>query len=104
MTDTDTQTVEWHRVKEHTERAASMHFDGCHKIYLAMDEGQTREYQDLGYEIVAPSFDQLDQWYDQSCALRFVTATTSTCDGTEFESLIPQFFGQEEDTDEPGDE
>lgn len=53
-------------------------WDGCHKIYLAMDEEQAEEFRE-GYDIVVESADgdlveTVAEWFESSCCLRFVNA------------------------------
>ena len=79
-------------------------WDGCHKIYLAMDEGQAAWFR-AEYEHIAegPADDILATvvgWWDESCALRFVSACTTAGDNVvEFTSVIPQCDADEDEDD-----
>jgi hypothetical protein len=64
----------WAAVAEAIPQAKSMHWDGCHKIYLAMDDAQTAEF-----------------------VMAVWTVEGNPNDG--FKSLIPQFFFHEEGDD-----
>ena len=76
-------------------------FDGCHKIYIAQDEAQVALFEDYGYEHVVrgtPSelMANLDDWYESSCGLRFISAVATNPDGPdEFTSVIRQFEDEE---------
>lgn len=87
----------WAVVKQTLHNAKAMHYDGCHKIYLSMDDGQVAEMVSYGYDVIEPDFDTLKEWYDDSCPLKLVDAVythpTNPNDG--FVQLIPQ--GAEDD-------
>lgn len=77
-------------------------WDGCHKMYLAMDEEEAEWFRE-NYEFVVEDTAEvmlttLIDWWDQSCSLRFVSAVRYNPDDPNagFTSLISQF----EDTDE----
>lgn len=73
-------------------RAQGMCWDECHKIYILMDLVQVDQLQGYGYEIVAPDFDVLANWYAESCWLKFVQAI-DTVEGDAnkgFTDLVPQ--------------
>jgi hypothetical protein len=80
-------------------------FDGCHKIYILLDDEQVRQSEDWGYNedgcsivyLKTSTIDkmvlQLISWYDESCGLRFIDAVR-TVDGNPndgYSALIPQF-------------
>jgi alkanesulfonate monooxygenase SsuD/methylene tetrahydromethanopterin reductase-like flavin-dependent oxidoreductase (luciferase family) len=111
-----TTTMEdyWHDVKEAVQYAKSISFDGCHKIYLAMDDTQAEwfkaNYNGEGCDdrtfVGTPEemFALLQEWYENSCSLKFIqSVTTNEDDPNEgFESLIPQ-GAHDEDEDEDED-
>lgn len=82
--------------------AKAMHFDGCHKIYLSMDDAQVGLMREYGYGIEVPDLEKLKGWYEESCGLRFVQSVrTVTGDPNEgFDDLIPQFDGEDDAEDE----
>ena len=80
------------KVKRFAGQALLVAWDGCHKVYLAMDEVAARwfrrEYEDVADEDVA---DTALEWYDGSCMLRFVEAVWGSPDGAcRFEPVIEQ--------------
>ena len=82
-------------------------FDGCHKIYLAMDEIEAEWFRE-NYEITffgTPDemLDTLYGWWNDSCWLKFVQAVSHDefDPNAGFESLIDQ--GAEDDEEEDDD-
>ena len=95
-------------VKSALQGAVSIAWDTCHKIYLLMDENQHQEMITYGYDPLIrldsigheEAFKELRQWYDESCALKFISSVR-TVDGDPnegFLDLIPQFVDEEEDS------
>ena len=85
-------------------------FDGCHKIYVAMDEHEANWFRE-NYEFVFADtpeamLNKVMEWYDDSCFLRFVSAVRHDPDDPNagFTTLIGQFDDQDEDEDEDEDE
>lgn len=89
-------------VRHATETAKLIAFDGCHKIYVAMDEGQAQWFRD-NYNGVScddrnftgspqEMYDMIVKWYDESCSLRFVQAVETNEENPNdgFTSLVPQ--------------
>ena len=113
-----TTTMEdcWYDVKEAVQYAKSISFDGCHKIYLAMDDTQAQWFKanynghdggDLTFEGTAEQMlALLKNWYENSCCLKFIqSVTTNEADANEgFEDLIPQGAHDEEDEEDEEDE
>lgn len=83
--------------------AHSVSYDGCHKIYLNMDEAQTTKMIGYGYDktiIDTPANMEamVEEWFEDSCGLRFIDAVFTNEDETDkFVTVVPQFFGEEED-------
>lgn len=87
-------------VAEATQTASLVAFDTCHKIYIAMDEGEARYYIDHGWKtFIGPAdamTEQVCEWYENSCGLEFVDATSTAESSTEsehfsdFHRVIPQ--------------
>lgn len=103
-------------VKHATETAKLIAFDGCHKIYLAMDEGQAQWFRD-NYNgkdcddrnfsgTPQEMFDMIVKWYNESCSLRFVSAVETNEENPNdgFYSLIPQGADYEDDDEEDQDD
>lgn len=98
----------WGKVEEALIGAKGIAFDGCHKIYVLLDEAQMAQMKEWGYDPLI-SADQMGpdellatirDWYDASCGLRFVQAVR-TVDGDPndgFVSLIAQ--GEDDDSED----
>ena len=96
----------WQRVRAAVTTAKGIAFDGCHKIYVLMDDAQVAQMTDYGYRHVQPviepgrEFETLKDWFEGSCGLRFISAV-QTVDGDPndgFMDLIAQGeFDDEED-------
>ena len=108
-------------VADAIEDAILVAFDGCHKIYLAMDEEQAywfrinyngkscadRNFTGTPEEMLAT----VKGWWDESCGLKFITAVTTDHDDPNagYESLISQgdawdFESQDDEYDDEEDE
>ena len=81
-------------------------WDGCHKIYVAQDDGQAEWFR-LNYECVREgSYEELlatlVQWWEDSCGLRFINAVASGSDGEpdKFTTLIGQFADYEDEDED----
>jgi hypothetical protein len=99
----------WDVVAEATRSAKAIAYDGCHKIYLCMDDEQVAQQQQYGYgedgsylirwqtpdEMLAT----LREWYEDSCGLRFIDAvsTNEANPNAGFVGLIPQCWDENED-------
>jgi len=113
-----TTTMEdyWSDVAREVEYAKSISFDGCHKIYLAMDDTQAQWFkenyngEDCGDMTFVGTPKQmlalLKEWYENSCCLKFIQSVrTNESDPNEgFENLIPQGAEEEDEEDEEDDE
>lgn len=102
----------WNTVESTVSQARGIAWDGCHKIYVLMDDEQMRQMAEWGYgedgsqllpvdaadpEVVLAT---LTDWYENSCGLRFISAV-STVDGDPndgFTHLIAQF--EDEDAEQ----
>lgn len=84
----------WDKVEETLPLAKAMHFDGCHKIYLSMDDTEVEEMKRYGYDVVAPNLDTIRRWFEGSCPLRFINAvhTNERNPNAGFVQLIPQGY------------
>jgi len=95
--------------------AKGIAFDGCHKIYVLMDNEQVEKMTTYGYGdddgsylltadkmSKAEMLDTLERWFADSCSLRFINAV-STVDGDPnegFTDLIPQGADRQYDDDD----
>lgn len=102
-------------VREALEDAVSIAWDGCHKIYILLDEEQHQKMIEYGYD--DPHDDgylqrvkdadeamlQIVESFNSSCCLRFVQSVRSVPEGENendgFTSIIPQCWGMDEDED-----
>jgi hypothetical protein len=110
--------MSWNKVEKAVRQAHAIAFDGCHKIYLAMDEEQVRSFKRYGYDEgdsqmyrasefdqpVTEMLDKLDEWWAESCNLRFISAVATVPDGTDpnlgYTDLIPQGDDEPDDDEE----
>jgi hypothetical protein len=90
--------------------AKGIAFDGCHKIYILLDDEQMEHTLSTGYgksetsylhwlnEVIDP-LNTIAEWYDDSCSLRFVQSirTAGTDPNAGFSNVIPQFEDEDED-------
>ena len=91
-------------VEDSLETAVSICYEGCHKIYIAMDEASHNQQIGFGYKpirvvVKREALRQLYEWFDRSCSLRFIQAISG--DGQCFTSVIPQ--GDYDDYDKQDD-
>lgn len=105
----------WSEVAATLRSADSIAFDGCHKIYVLMDEGQTQQMKGYGYgsdddgsKLITRKelgdgaqnermLEMLHEWWDESCGLRFINAVKSPGENGDFETLIGQFEDEDDD-------
>lgn len=86
--------------------AKGVAFDGCHKIYVLMDNAEVFRTRSYGYGTDEGSFlltkpeasagemfDAVKGWFEESCGLRFIDAvsTDPRTGDSAFQSLIGQF-------------
>ena len=93
----------WTNVKEALKEAKAISWDGCHKIYVSMDDEDVQKYIDSYEMVYVQDIDKtltiLQEWYDDSCGLRFISAvhTVKEDPNSGYVSLIPQFDDEDED-------
>ena len=95
----------WDAVEMATKKAKAIVWDGCHKIYLAMDDKQVDLFRSYGYGVddddsvlitktstPGEMLTILRRWYEVSCFLKFVSAVYTDEDDPNagFVNLIPQ--------------
>ncbi len=96
----------WDMVEHYLYDAKGIAFDGCHKIYVLMDDEQMALMKEYGYDPLISSGDlthdemlsTIMEWYENSCMLRFVDAvhTNNEDPNAGFVALIPQGADAEE--------
>jgi len=108
--------IDWYVVEDAVAQSKGIGFDGCHKIYVLMDNEQMYQMASYGYgedgsSLVYSSqmsademFATVKRWYEDSCALKFVQSVTTVLDNPNegFESLIEQGATDQESCDECG--
>ena len=71
----------WEKTEEAMESARLVAWDGCHKIYVAMDDEQAEwfreNYEDIFLGSPSDMFVQVQEWFSDSCALRFIQGVTT---------------------------
>lgn len=102
----------WKAVNQAVAGAKGIAWDGCHKIYVLLDDAQVTQMRSLGYgdlgdgdgsQLIAlncaadreAAKHTIRDWFEDSCALRFISAVR-TVDGDSdansgFLDLIAQF-------------
>ena len=88
------------KVEDKIYEAQGIAWDGCHKIYLAMDDTEAAWFAD-NYEFyhgyigmdAREMLATVEDWWERSCGLRFVSAVYHNEDDPNagFVDLIPQF-------------
>lgn len=94
----------WFDVRGELDTAKGISFDGCHKIYILLDDQQVKQSAEWGYGedgsflITDLNADEMLEvikgWYAGSCGLRFVqsVATVEGDPNLGFDSIIPQGY------------
>jgi hypothetical protein len=89
------------KVAKATDNASLVAWDTCHKIYIAMDDKEASWYVENKFTTFSGSpdemLDHVCQWYEQSCGLEFIDATSwdDQHSNTRFVSVIPQGYFSE---------
>ena len=84
-------------VEDALDKACSITWDGCHKIYIALDMETHNDQIEIGYEMVtvenkADALNRLWDWWTNSCGLRFINSISAR---DTFGDVIPQFDYEE---------
>ena len=103
------------KVEAKVATASGIAWDGCHKIYILMDEDQMAEMRDIGYgdgsdgsELIAldalpaqveSAEAQVMEWYAESCSLRFIQAVSTDEEDPirGYEHVVAQFEDGDDD-------
>lgn len=90
--------------------AKGIAWDTCHKVYILMDDEQMQLMKQYEYDPLISEtdmdadqmLDEIAKWWDKSCGLRFIQATTTHPEEGEemFVDVIRQFEDEEEEEDE----
>jgi hypothetical protein len=107
--------MSWSRVYQSLPNAKAITWDGCHKIYLLMDEEQVGAMRRVfppaglgGYQTervdpndINTAFARLVGGYEESCGLRFIQSIRTTAEPNDgFTNLIAQFEMEDEDSEQ----
>jgi len=94
--------MSWETVEKAVPDALALAWDGCHKIYLAMDAEEVAKFESYGYReggaqmwsggSPEEAMGVLREWYADSCGLRFISAVRTDTENPNagFTSLIAQ--------------
>jgi hypothetical protein len=86
-------------LRQLTQTADSIAWDGCHKIYILQDPEQTDKMKDYGYQYLwdksmidsESMLNTIYQWWRQSCELRLVdSVATGDHSADLFTQVVPQ--------------
>lgn len=91
------------RVEFFAMNARALGYDGCHKIYIAMDDEEAELLADIGYGqtpgtvlirteglSVSTRVNIIVGWYMESCGLEFVEASYTNGDDSRFVRVVGQ--------------
>ena len=100
------------KVEAILEKAVSITWEGCHKIYIMSDKAADKDMIGMGYDTVKvddkdKAVAQLFEWWESSCSLRFINRIETTggkVGNDQFFDVIPQFDYDEDEEDEDDDE
>lgn len=101
----------WTATSTYADDCLLIAFDGCHKIYLAMDEIEASFFRN-NYEFTLANngendlMDTLAYWYETGCGLQFISAVwhDHLDPNAGFVRLISQSAESSQDEDEDEDE
>lgn len=102
--------TDYSAVEEALDTAKAIAWDGCHKIYVLLDDEQVSLMRGYGYDPLITSDEMTPNqmlativgWYEESCGLRFVDSVTTNHEDPNlgFETLIPQGADDDEEEDD----
>ena len=89
-------TKQLSKVEEAVRDGVLVAFDGCHKMYVAMDEQSAQWFRDEYPESVCSTdkdmVKSLQYWWDKSCPLRFIQSVSNIGTNDEdYDDIIEQF-------------
>lgn len=106
-TQTITDSDLFSRVRDYIDDTLLIAWDGCHKIYLALDEVEADWFRENYEHTVeeSPEFmlTMLGKWWEESCLLKFISGVrhNEADPNAGFISLIGQGdWGEDEDYDD----
>lgn len=90
------------RIIKALESAHAITWDECHKVYISADPKMTKQFKKIGYPMTLIKNDvndaaiTLQEWYDDSCPLKFIQKVHSPGNNEDYEDVIPQFDDEDE--------
>ena len=108
--------LDWTLVYEKMEDAKAIAFDGCHKIYVLMDDAQVALMREYEYDPLytkdemsaGEMYETIQHWYAEACPLKFVEAVSTMPEGEDanlgFDTLIGQGESETDECVECGEE
>lgn len=97
--------INYDLINDRVGSAKAIAWDNCHKIYILMDNEQVELMREYGYAPIIMAdqmssdemFNQVIEWYEDSCSLRFIDAVSTNKDNPNagFETLVSQFDEEE---------
>lgn len=106
---TDTLTKGWELVEDNIDDALLIAWDGCHKIYLALDDIEAawfiENYEHTYTGTSDEKLSMLHKWFEESCWLRFISGVRHNSEDPNagFVRLIEQGAGDENDDSDDDD-
>lgn len=104
------EIIEKSELKLYLQNAKGIAFDTCHKIYVLMDDEQMALMREYDYDPLITSgemspdemYEQIVDWYDGSCFLRFINAVHTDHDDPNdgFVTIVGQFDDEEDEGEE----
>jgi len=91
------------RVAEVIDDAVLVAWDGCHKIYLAMDETEAAFFRSDYPHVVEAGPETMTaaaaDWWDESCSLRFISAVHHDAEDPNrgFTDVVAQFESEDDE-------
>lgn len=101
----------WAKVEAALPGAKALAYDGCHKIYVLLDDRQVAISRGYGYgedgaelvetEGLSPldTISILERWFEASCSLRFINAVHTVPEGANPNDGYIDLIGQFEEDD-----
>lgn len=93
-------------VLDHIDDAYLIAWDGCHKIYLALDQTEADWFAENYEQIVRADSDvmmaTIVKWWEDSCFLRFVSGVRHNADNPNegFVQIVEQFAEDDDDEED----
>ena len=95
----ENNVVDFSPVQARLATCKAIAWDGCHKIYVVMDDAELEKMISYGYEPIIKAQQDAEQmfatvlkWFEDSCDLVFIDAVSNHLNPNDgFETLVGQF-------------